>query len=350
VLIKPIGHAMLLARIRSLVRLRRLLDEWKLRGETAQALGLVREPTAPRSAAGARVLVIDDWEAGARTVQAALARDRLVVARARTCSDAMQSARRARLDLIVLSLSLIDEDPLRLLAALRATEAAVAIPILLILAPEERQTLMQAVELGANDWAVLPLDDDELRARARNQILRKLYQDRLRADLGAALELASSDPLTGLRNRRWLVHHLGVLLECGRDRELTALLIDVDHFKSVNDACGHAAGDAALRAVAGILRDSVRACDTVARYGGDEFVAVMPDAGRDEAARIAERLRAAVELADLRPGGSARITVSVGVAGSAGGGTAEAVLAAADRTLYAAKRTGRNRVVVAEPT
>ena len=212
--------------------------------------------------------------------------------------------------------------------------------------------ILRGFDLGANDWLVLPLDENELRARARNQIRRKVYQDRLRNDLGSALEMALIDPLTGLYNQRYLMRHLRGLLESGQNRELAVLMIDVDHFKAVNDEFGHATGDKALRAIADVLRGNTRVFDSVARYGGEEFVAVMPGTGADEASEAAERLRSAIEATQFTwaSGSQARLTVSIGVACTAQGpATPEAILHAADRALYAAKRAGRNRVEIAAP-
>lgn len=222
--------------------------------------------------------------------------------------------------------------------------------MLLIAEPEERERLLRGFDLGANDWLVLPLDANELRARSRNQIRRKFYQDRLREDLGHALEMALTDPLTGLYNQRYLLRHVRGLLQASPDREVSVLMVDVDHFKQVNDAFGHAAGDRALRAIAETLRASTRVFDSLARYGGEEFVVVMPGAAPDEAAAAAERLRAAVEAMSFapEPGRVCRLSVSIGVAcGDERIETAEALLHAADLALYAAKRAGRNRVEMA---
>src|SRR6202035_577700 len=142
--------------------------------------------------------------------------------------------------------------------------------MLLVAEREDRENILRGFDLGVNDWLVLPLDENELRARARNQIRRKVYQDRLRNDLGSALEMALIDPLTGLYNQRYLMRHLHGLLG-SQNRELAVLMIDVDHFKSVNDEFGHATGDKALRAIADVLRGNVRVFDSVARYGGEEF-------------------------------------------------------------------------------
>jgi two-component system cell cycle response regulator len=222
--------------------------------------------------------------------------------------------------------------------------------MLLIAAPEERESILRGFDLGANDWLALPLDENELRARARNQIRRKFYHDRLRSDLGTALALALTDPLTGIYNHRYLMRHLRNLLEGGQTREISVLMIDVDHFKLVNDDYGHAAGDAALRAIADTLRANTRAFDSLARYGGEEFVVVMPGTEQDDALQAAERLRAAVEALpfELSPGVSSRLTVSIGVACCQDMPvTPEALLHAADAALYAAKRAGRNRISIA---
>ena len=349
-LTKPVEYETLMARVRSLVRLKRLLDEWRARGETARAMGLTNESAALPSVAGARALVVDDWDLGAQTMQEALSRDGIVAGRARSGAEALALSAAIPFDLIVLSLSLIEEDPLKLASQLRAADATHEIPVLLIAEPEERDSILRGFDLGANDWLVLPLDENELRARARNQIRRKFYQDRLRADLGTALEMALIDPLTGMYNQRYLMRHLRGLLEGGQRRELTVLMVDVDHFKSVNDDYGHDVGDQALKAIADALRANTRAFDSLARYGGEEFVVVMPGTGMDDAVQAAERLRTAVEQTPFVSTAvrSAKLTISIGVACSPlHGTTPEILLRSADQALYAAKRGGRNRVEVA---
>ena len=349
-LTKPVEYETLMARVRSLIRLKRLLDEWRARGETARALGLTSDTPVVPSVAGARALVVDDWDLGAQTIQEALARDGIVAGRARTGAEAMQLSAAIPFDLIVLSLSLIEEDPLKLASSLRAADATHEIPLLLIAEPEERESILRGFDLGANDWLVLPLDENELRARARNQIRRKFYQDRLRTDFGTVLEMALIDPLTGLYNQRYLMRHLRGLLESNHSRDIAILMIDVDHFKGVNDEYGHAAGDKALRAVADTLRGNTRVFDSLARYGGEEFVVVMPGTGVDDGIQAAERLRRAVERTPIawEPGGRCQLTVSIGVACSGEQPvTPEALLHAADLALYEAKRAGRNRVELA---
>jgi len=253
-------------------------------------------------------------------------------------------------DLIVISLQLADEDSLALVSALRAADGTHETPLLLVAESSERERVLRGFELGASDWLSMPVDENELRARARNQIRRKFYQDRFRADLTTALELALTDPLTSLYNQRYLRRHLNGLMQSGQGRPIAVLMIDVDHFKIVNDQYGHANGDRALKMIAEVFRNNIRAFDSLARYGGEEFVVVMPGSNPDDATAAAERLRIAVETLAFEPMPGARHNLSVSVGVSCTGPeveTPELLLHTADLALYEAKRLGRNRVELA---
>jgi len=350
-LTKPVDLETLMARVRGLIRLKRLLDEWRARGETARSLGLGMTTPPASLIIGARVLVVDDWDAGARIVQDALTQEGLFPARARDMDEALAMTVSFQFDLIVLSLSMTAGDPLMLTSRLRAADATHEIPLLLIAEPDMNACVLRGLDLGANDWLLRPVDENELRARTRNQLRRKFYQDRLREDLGHALEMVLTDPLTGLYNHRYLMRHLQGLLAVNHPGSVAVLMLDVDNFKSVNDELGHAIGDMALRQIASALRTNTRVFDSVARYGGEEFVVVMPGANEHEAMIAAERLRAAVEqlLFESEPGQRRQLTISIGVACCGRAGiTADALLRAADQSLYVAKRGGRNRVERAE--
>ena len=348
-LTKPVEYDTLMARLRGLVRLKRMMDEWRARGQTARALGLTGDVAGVPSVSGARALVVDDWDLGAELAQAALSREGIVAGRARAIDEAITLSSATTCDLIVLSLSLAAEDPLALASRLRASDATRDTPLLLLAEPDQRDRLLRGLDLGANDWLMRPLDQNELRARARNQIRRKFYQDRLRADLGHALELALTDPLTGLYNQRYLMRHLRGLLAANPPGAIGLMMIDIDRFKLVNDEYGHAVGDQALCAVAERLRGCTRVMDSIARYGGEEFVLVMPGASWAEAMRVAERLRHTIEDMEFapKPGSRHRLTVSIGIACNDGTPMeAEAILRAADLALYEAKRSGRNVAVL----
>jgi two-component system cell cycle response regulator len=299
------------------------------------------------SVAGARALVVDDWEPGARIVQDALAREGIAPDRARSEAETIAITGAVPFDLIVLSLSLAGVDALRLASRLRATDATRDIPLLVIADPTQRERILRGFDLGANDWLLRPVDENELRARARNLIRRKFYQDRMRADLGHALQMALIDPLTGFYNQRYLMRHLGGLLAAGVPNGLAVLMVDVDNFKMVNDSWGHSAGDRALRSVAEVLRSRTRVFDSIARYGGEEFVVVMPGTTALDALEAAEALRRGVEVLEFSPANGTRhpLTVSIGVACCGTPDmTPEQMLNAADEAMYKAKRSGRNRI------
>jgi two-component system cell cycle response regulator len=346
-LTKPVEYDTLMARVRSLVRLKRLLDEWRARGETARALGLAAQQQGIPDVAGARALVIDEWELNGDVILRALAREGIDAEPVRNGAEVIARASQRSYDLIVISLQLADEDSLKLVSALRAADSTHETPLLLVAETGERERVLRGFELGASDWLSMPVDENELRARARNQIRRKFYQDRFRSDLSTALELALTDPLTSLYNQRYLKRHLDGLMQSGQGKPIAVLMIDVDHFKIVNDQYGHANGDLALKLIADVLRNNIRAFDSLARYGGEEFVVVMPGSNPDDATAAAERLRLAVETVGFDPLQGVRhgLSVSIGVSCSSDEiTTPELLLHAADLALYEAKRRGRNRV------
>ncbi len=344
---KPVDDATLFARLRALLRVKQVLDAWRLRAETARDLGFEPPPGPSHSIAGSRALVVDEDRAESEGLARLLAADGLQVRHCAAPAEAWNLLMDGMQDIVLLSLSLDGGDALRLASRLRAEAMTRDIPLLLVADAAQKGLVLRGFDLGANDHVLRPVDPNELRARVRNQIRRKRYQERLRAELDRSLELAVTDPLTGLRNRRYVRRHLeGVLRNSGA----AVLLIDVDRFKAVNDSLGHAAGDIVLREVAERVRAHIRAADVVARYGGEEFLVVMSGAGAEEAALVAERLRAAVAATPVQAEGQAvPVTASVGVASGESGTLSDDVIAAADAALYAAKKAGRNRVETARP-
>jgi two-component system, cell cycle response regulator len=188
----------------------------------------------------------------------------------------------------------------------------------------------------------------------RTQLRKKRYADRLRHNVQLSLEMAITDQLTGLHNRRYMSRHLDnlVLNAKKNNKPIAFVIMDIDYFKSVNDSHGHDIGDEVLKEFASRIAANVRGIDLACRYGGEEFVVVMPGTGVDDASQAAERLRSAVEATPYTsgPGSCSRLTVSIGVACREQHlGTPEALLHAADLALYAAKRAGRNRIQIAAP-
>lgn len=345
-LTKPVEYELLVARLRGIVRLKRVRDEWRKREATAAVLGLTGDPQAGGAPPQARVLVVDNLSNRAARISAALQDGCTSAVPAADIDAALRLAECERFDLVIISLSLLDGDPLRLVARLRADSERQDTPVLLVAERQQHQDLIAGLDLGANDGLFLPIDDSELQLRARHQIRQKQLHDRLRRDIDQALLLSVIDPLTQAYNRRYFDSYLEQACRGEPECRLSVLLIDIDHFKAINDGLGHLAGDAVLREVAGVLRRNLRQSDLLARYGGEEFVVILADhSGEREAHVVAEKLRAAVAASGFD--GGAAVTVSIGFATGCPPLVAPVVIDAADQALYEAKRLGRNRVISA---
>ena len=190
-----------------------------------------------------------------------------------------------------------------------------------------------------------PLSNEQIQQFANTAVeLAPLLRDM--RSIAATQSAATIDGLTGLVNRATAMDRLQAMLEQISITEHGAvLLLDIDHFKTINDQLGHAAGDECLRKIGEIIRTTVRSGDTAGRIGGEEFLIVMPGASRDIALTVGERLRLAVSLGGMRHGNGEPVTASIGAAAVRVGDTPETILARADRGLYEAKRQGRNRLV-----
>jgi two-component system cell cycle response regulator len=349
-LTKPVSDTALVTRVKSLVRLKAVTDELELRAATMKAVGIdVSDLLKENPGLGGRILVVDDRDNSVTRIRQAL-RAPFEVEVTPDPNEALARAEAGDPDLFLVSLSLAAGDGLRLCTQLRTLDGLRQTPVVLITNADETPLLMRALDLGVNDYIIRPIDANELRARVRTQLRRKLYQERLRSTVTSAVELAIKDPLTGLHNRRYLDAHLDSELARAAQtgRPVCILAFDIDHFKGINDAHGHESGDDVLRDFADRLRKGVRGIDLVARYGGEEFLLVMPETDAAFAGAVAERLRSDVEKVPFvtRSGHAIPVTVSIGIAEWKGpSDTSEALLRRADLALYAAKRTGRNRVV-----
>jgi two-component system cell cycle response regulator len=241
---------------------------------------------------------------------------------------------------------------MRVCSRLRSFEETRRTPVLAIArAHHGVDERARALEIGANGIVTSPVHAAELLARVEAYVRRKRYADHLRKNVRRSIELAVVDPLTSMHNRRYLQRHLGPLVaqNVERARPVSLLMLDVDHFKAVNDSYGHEVGDEVLREVARRISTGVRGLDLCCRFGGEEFVAVFSGADPSIARMIAERLRTNVASEPFpisTERGPLSVAVSVGIATTAGrDDTAETLLRRADLALYRAKKEGRNRVV-----
>jgi two-component system cell cycle response regulator len=348
-LTKPIDDILLFARVKSLTRLKLVIDELRQREASGRRIGVIAGAASRLGGQGGRVLIVDDHERQAQRIYSELAIEHRPVVE----SDPEKAHLTARgpVDLIIVNTTGRGFDGLRFAAQIRSDEATRHLPILGVIDPDDRPRLVRALDLGFNDVLTRPIDPQELSARVRSQVRGKRYTDFLRNNLDHSLELAVTDQLTGLHNRRYMTGQLGALVTRavrGGD-PVSALMIDIDHFKKVNDNFGHDVGDEVLREFAVRLASNVRAIDLPCRYGGEEFVVIMPGTRLEDAGKIAERIRRHVAGSPFRLSGGAEpltVTISIGVATTTGeGDTAEALLKRSDEAVYAAKAAGRNTVI-----
>ncbi|MCH9020627.1 MAG: PleD family two-component system response regulator [Proteobacteria bacterium] len=350
---KPVNDVLLFARVRSLLRVKLTFDALRTRNHTSIQLGaLDPDGAAADGGADARILVIEDNPPDRDLIAGVLSGEHSVtcISGAEATSTALADAGH---DLVIVDLRLDDVSGLRVCSRLRSRDATRNVSLLMLVEESDLNLLAKGLEIGVNDYLVKPIDGNELIARARSQIRHARYQQRLRSAYERSISMAFTDSLTGLYNRRYLTAHLSVSLErlAGEEKSLAVAVIDLDHFKAINDAHGHATGDAVLRELGDLLRRSIRVSDLAARIGGEEFVIVMPAVQLSTTRSIITRLRAeiaATAFATSHVDGGVSMTASIGLAMANGpDDVAETLLARADGALYEAKRGGRNRIVAA---
>lgn len=351
-LTKPVSDVALISRVRSLTRLKMVTDELRMRALTSREIGIEspeREAVADTGRKG-RILIIDDRASSYERIATTLGAEHTVDVQTDP-KEALFRAAEGDYELLLVSLGMADFDGLRLCSQVRSLERTRSIPILAIAEPDNNAKLVRGLEIGINDYLIRPIDKNEMLARVRTQIKRKRYTDRLRDNVAMSIEMAITDALTGLHNRRYMETHLGALTEQAmqRGKPLAVLILDIDFFKSINDGHGHDAGDDVLREFAVRIRKSIRNIDLACRYGGEEFVIVMPETDIAVAGMVAERIRrkiASEPFAIQQGEKRLDVTLSIGIASlGATGDNAAAMLKRADQALYRAKRDGRNRVV-----
>jgi two-component system cell cycle response regulator len=303
-----------------------------------------------------RILVVDDVPDNVDILDARLSSRGYEVVTATNGEEALASVHDQPPHLILLDVMMPGMDGREVARRIKEDDALPFIPIILVTALSEADDVVQGLESGADDYISKPYNFRELEARVRAMLRIKTLQDEL-DQKNRELELANkrlkklsiTDGLTELFNHR----HVHQLLHEEFERSartgesIAVVMMDLDRFKAVNDTYGHPTGDVILYETARILQDTAREIDMVGRYGGEEFIAILPETDEEPAANFAERVRRAVEEHVFRDGATeVRMTVSCGVASlHEGVDGPEGLLKAADEALYQAKHGGRNRVV-----
>ncbi|MGA2587783.1 MAG: diguanylate cyclase [Candidatus Aminicenantales bacterium] len=252
--------------------------------------------------------------------------------------------------LILLDWNMPGMDGLEVCRRLRENDSRNPPYVILLTARGEKGDIVQGLEAGANDYVAKPYDNEELQARIRVGQRMLELQSHLMEARDALLHQATHDPLTEILNRRAILDRLAQEISRARREQgsLSVGMCDLDHFKNINDAYGHQAGDEALVAFTRCIQDRLRDYDIFGRYGGEEFLVIAPGSMGHSGESLYERLRAGVADAEIKTNaGTLSLTVSIGVAPGKGLSTVDALLATADAALYQAKAEGRNRVAYA---
>lgn len=356
-LTKPINDKALSLRIKSLIRIKQMTDEWRLRSASMQEFdsddSKSQEVQFNSDVSGAKILMIDDDIVQMRQIKQMLEDHQIEMKLAENTSDGMKLIENEDFDLIVVSTVLTDEDGLRFCSQFRTHEKFQSIPILILVDEADSVTLDKSLEIGLTDYVVTPIEFEEFFARSGSQIRRKRFQDSVKESISESVSASFVDPLTQLYNRRYFDIHSEKMAKRSEEEgiSLALIMIDLDHFKNVNDTYGHPSGDAVLQDLSKRIKNAVRPYDLAARFGGEEFVIIFNDANLENAKIIAERIRIAVESEQfkiLEDPGAIKCTCSIGLSMKGKDDSIKILLDRADKCLYKAKEGGRNQVVVFE--
>lgn len=348
-LTKPVDDFLLNSRVNTLMRYNAVTSELRKREASGLKTGAMENGGDEEPEGPARVFLIDDNPRTSARI-ATLLRDNGHKVMTLLESGNMGDLAQERTDVLLLSLLSKSFDPLKLCAHFKTNDVTRAVSILLICDPLERAKAVKGLEIGASDMIMAPVDTQELLARVRTQTRRTRYVEILRERVDRGLELSVIDQLTGLYNRRYMTSQLQQYMHRALmgGKPLSVMMLDIDHFKPINDTHGHQAGDEVLQELADRLRHNIRPMDVACRPGGEEFLVILPETPGELAFAAAERVRKAIAanvfnvLSDTQ---QISVTVSAGVASLQGPqDTMAELIARADSALYQAKAAGRNRV------
>ena len=295
------------------------------------------------------ILVADDSMVVRAVLRRQLETDGHTVVEAVNGEEAIDACREYHPDVVLLDVEMPVLDGHATLERLKADPQLKDIPVVFLTGRVDTADVVNGLRLGAHDYLRKPFEANELMARVSAALRTKWLQDELRTRNAELDRVSRIDMLTNIYNRRHLDEHLRAVISAARrhDRSVGVLIVDIDHFKNVNDEHGHLAGDAVLREVAARLQQAMRTEDALGRWGGEEFLAVLTDTPPEGVRVMAERLRQVIAAAPftLDDGSQIRVTVSVGHTN--GREDAEVLVHRADDALYVAKAEGRNRIAAA---
>jgi two-component system cell cycle response regulator len=348
-LTKPVNDTALFTRLTSLTNMKSVLDELRLRDETNTQLGI--PPTKIKyNIANSRILVVNDDEVQGENFERSLSRITKHIKIATDQKDMMEIAMEFEPNAIIISCQMENVHPARLVVALKNNKKTIHSTIIMSSEEPNMDIVLKSMDKGASDYILLPLDPNELLARIKTQLQRKYYADSLRENIDTGINLAITDPLSGLHNRRYFETHLPNLMKEAKSQQksLYAMMLDIDHFKSINSEYGFQTGDAAIKAVACALKATIPITDLTARIGGEEFFVTLCNADKN-IEQIAENVRKSIESCCTSKGKLPKglsVTASIGVTKMVKEDSMESLIERADKALLRAKKIGKNIVVM----
>lgn len=347
-LTKPVDDTALLARVKSLSRVKNIMDELQLRNQVNLEFG-GSEIKLDNNFTNSKIVIIDDDVVQSRNIGKVLETITPNINIIRDPNISEQEIIDLDPCVVIISCQLEGHDALRICMKLRSKQELKHTPLVMMAEEDGIEGVIKGLELGVNDYFIYPVDENELLARTRTQLRRKTYQDMLRHGLEKSLEMSVKDGLTGLYNRHYLDKHLQQMIHKINDNRLPLCLVmlDIDHFKKLNDTDGHQAGDAILKKLSSILENQIRITDLAARYGGEEFTIILYGISLAEAIDVAERIRQKIEETNFQINDNEfrHQTISIGIAEYVQGMSPEELISTADKALYKAKEQGRNCVI-----
>ncbi len=350
-LTKPINDHALMTRLKSLVRLKVMDDELRLRDKTGREFGVIQNNQASRNnLEDSMVLVIEDDKLQYNRISEKLITIGVKSIQSNNINGLVNGFDSTDYSLIIISTLLLENDGLRFCSELKSLDKYRHTPILILVDESDETTITRGLDLGVNDYLLSPIEPNELMARCITQIKRKKYQDDLKLNYLSSMQQSLVDGLTNLYNRRYLETHIRNMIDNSKfaEKSIALLMIDIDHFKKINDTYGHQSGDAVLVEVARRLASNLRITDLSARYGGEEFVVILTAINIELANCIAERIRVNIESTPFAiPVAPFQIscTLSIGLTFLNDGDKLDELISRADQNLYKAKKFGRNKLI-----
>lgn len=351
-LTKPVKDIELMARVKSLSRMKLMIDELVIRNKVGTELGLQDNSNfMVQNFTTAKIVIINDNVTQTQNLMqivSNLTPNVIAIEKDFESEDTINKIVEYAPDLVIMNSEVNYINSLKIFVKIKGYDQLKYCAFLLFSEDDNFDIIIKGLEIGINDYFMWPVDANEMVARMKTQLRRKFYHNSLRLKLEMSVDMAIKDGLTNIYNRRYFDLHMEqILSNISNIKNLTLLMVDIDFFKKINDNYGHQAGDKVLKEFAQILIGQVRVTDLVARYGGEEFVIILNDSNLVQSKGVAERIRKKVENSKFSIGADQEINVTCSIGVAQYHTSITNLVELADNALYMAKESGRNQVLTA---